>query len=296
MPSPEVALESTVIAHGLPYPRNVATALELESIIRDEGALPRTLGIVGGRMIAGLSEAQIEHLGKSDSVHKVSLRNLPIVIAKNLDGATTVASTLWMARKASIAVFSTGGIGGVHRGRFGPGTTGFDISADLEELARNPVTVVCGGAKAILDVPATLEYLETKGVTVIGYRTDEFPAFYSRESGLGVDVRCDNVEEIAEIILMRRKIGLVGGVLVAVPCPHEFSIPRQAIDPHIQQALEESERRELRSAEVTPFLLKYVAEASGGRGLEANLAVLRNNARVAAKLALALQGPRNLIA
>lgn len=282
---PRVALESTVIAHGLPFPQNVETALRLEAIVRAEGAVPCTLGLVRGEPVAGLSEAQIEHLASARGVRKVSLRDLPVAIARGLDGATTVAATMHLAHRFGIGVFATGGIGGVHRG------APFDVSADLEALATLPVTVVCAGVKAILDLPATREVLETRGVTVVGYGTDDFPAFYSVTSGLPVDVRCDTPAEVAAVIRARRSIGLPGAVLVVVPPPAGAAIAFDEIEPAIQQALDESSRRGLRSAEVTPFLLTRVSELTGARSLQTNRALLENNARVAARIARAVDTP-----
>jgi len=281
-----VALESTVISHGLPYPDNLKLAREMEEIIRRQGAEPATVGVIGGELIAGLSEEQIERLATASDVRKVSRRDLPIVVARKLDGATTVAATIWIAHRAGIELFATGGIGGVHRST-APGMSA-DVSADLQELAQTPVIVVCAGAKALLDLPATLEYLETHGVTVIGYGTEAFPAFYSRDSGLPVDLRCDSPEEVAEIWRAKRTLELAGGLLVAVPVPKEDEIPLAAIEPLIERALADSEAAGLRSAEVTPYLLRRIAELTGDRSLRANLALLRNNARVAAAIAAAL--------
>ncbi len=285
----KVALESTVISHGLPYPDNLKLAHEMELIIRQHGAVPATVGVIEGELIAGLSPQQIERLAAAPDrpVGKVSRRDLPIVVARKLDGATTVAATMWIAHRAGIELFATGGIGGVHRSREpGPST---DVSADLQELAQTPLIVVCAGAKAILDLPATLEYLETHGVTVIGYRTEEFPAFYSRSSGLPVDVCCNSPQEVAEIWRAKRALDLTGGMLVAVPVPQEDEIPAAQIEPQIEQALADSDAAGLRSAEVTPFLLRRIAELTGDRSLRANLALLRNNARVAAAIAVALE-------
>ncbi len=286
---PRVALESTVISHGLPYPDNLHLAHEMERIIRDHGADPATVGVIEGELIAGLSPQQIERLAAASDgkVGKVSRRDLPIVVARRLDGATTVAATMWIAHRAGIEVFATGGIGGVHRSR-GPGPSA-DVSADLQELARTPLIVVCAGAKALLDLPATLEYLETHGVTVIGYGTDEFPAFYSRGSGLPVDIRCNTPEEVAEIWRAKRGLDLAGGLLVATPVPAEDEIPAAQIEPQIEQALAECEADGLRSAEVTPYLLRRIAELTGDRSLQANLSLLRNNARAAAAIAMALE-------
>jgi pseudouridylate synthase len=284
--TPQVALESTVISHGLPYPHNLELATEMEAIVRQHGAEPRTIGIIGGELIAGLSGSQIEHLATATNVRKVSRRDLPIVVARGLDGATTVATTMWIAGRTGIEVFATGGIGGVHRGvQGGPSS---DISADLQELAQTPVIVVCAGAKAILDLPATLEYLETCGITVVGMGTDEFPAFYSHQSGLRVDVRCDSAADVAALWRAKRALGLPGGLLVTVPIPAEAEIPAAEIEPVITQAVDEAAKRRLRSAEVTPFLLTRIAELTGARSLQANLALLKNNAQVAAQIAIAL--------
>jgi pseudouridylate synthase len=284
--TPQVALESTVISHGLPYPHNLELATEMEAVVRQHGADPRTIGIIGGELIAGLSGSQIEHLATARDVRKVSRRDLPIVVARGLDGATTVATTMWIASLTGIEVFATGGIGGVHRGVEGGPSS--DISADLQELAQTPVIVVCAGAKAILDLPATLEYLETYGITVVGMGTDEFPAFYSHQSGLRVDVRCDSAADVAALWRAKRALGLPGGLLVAVPIPAEAEIPAAEIEPVITQAVDEAAKRRLRSAEVTPFLLTRIAELTGARSLQANLALLKNNARVAAQIAVAL--------
>jgi pseudouridine-5'-phosphate glycosidase len=280
--SAQVALESTVISHGLPYPQNVALAREMEEIVRAHGAEARTVGVIAGELLAGLNDEQLERLATSQNVRKVSRRDLPIVVARKLDGGTTVTTTMWIAHRFGIQVFATGGIGGVHRG------DGTDVSADLQELARTPVIVVCAGAKAILDLPATLEYLETFGVTVVGYGTDDFPAFYSRSSGLPVDVRCDTAAEVAAIWRAKQDLGLAGGLLVTVPVPAEDEIPAEEIEPVIEQAVAEANERGLRSAQVTPFLLARIAELSGERSLQANLALLKNNARVAAEIAVAL--------
>jgi pseudouridine-5'-phosphate glycosidase len=284
--SARVALESTVISHGLPYPQNLNLAREMEAIVRAQGAEARTVGIIDGELIAGLTDAQVTHLATARDVRKVSRRDLPLVVARKLDGATTVAATMWIAQRAGIEVFATGGIGGVHRG------DGTDVSADLQELAQTPVIVVCAGAKAILNLAATLEYLETFGVTVVGYGTDEFPAFYSRSSGLPVDVRCDDAGDVAAIWQAKQALGLPGGMLVTVPIPQEDEIPAAVIEPVIEQAVAEAEARGLRSAEVTPFLLSRIAELSGEASLRANLALLKNNARVAGEIAVALAGLR----
>ena len=279
---PSVALESTVISHGLPYPKNLTLAQEMESIVCARGAEPRTIAVIGGALRAGLSDSELLHLATSKAVRKVSRRDLPIVVARCMDGATTVATTMWVANRFGIDVFATGGIGGVHRGK------GDDISADLQELTQTPVIVVCAGAKAILDLPSTLEYLETHGVTVVGYEADEFPAFYSRGSGLAVDVRCDSAEEVVAIWRAKQDLALPGGLLVTVPIPREMEIPADEIEPAIEQAIQEADTRGLRSAEVTPFLLSRIAELTGERSLQANLALLRNNAAIAAEIAVAL--------
>ena len=277
-----VAFESTVIAHGLPYPQNVKTALRMETIARSAGAEPRTVGIIGGEVVMGLTESQILHLAQADAVRKVSLRDLPVATAQKLDGATTVAATLHLAHRSGIAVMATGGIGGVHRGNH------FDVSADLDALARLPMTVVCAGIKAILDLPTTREVLETRGVTVVGYQTDEMPAFYSRTSSLPIDTRCDTPEEVAALVQARRRLGLPGAVLVTVPVPAEAALPREAVEPAIAQALDEAESLSLRSAEVTPFLLSRLRDLAGESALRANVALLENNAHVAAQIAWAL--------
>ena len=280
---PAVALESTVISHGLPYPQNISLAQEMEAIVRRGGAEPRTVAILGGELVAGLSYAQLHHLATAKDVRKVSRRDLPIVMALRQDGATTVATTMWVAHRFGIQVFATGGIGGVHRG------DGSDISADLQELAQTPVIVVCAGAKAILDLPRTLEYLETHGVTIVGFGTDEFPAFYSRTSGLPVDVRCNSAADVVAIWHAKQKLGLPGGLLVTAPVPAGDEIPATEIEPAILQAVAEAEQQGLRSAEVTPFLLSRIAELSGERSLASNLALLKNNAAVAAEIAVALR-------
>jgi pseudouridine-5'-phosphate glycosidase len=284
---PSVALESTVISHGLPWPSNLALAREMEAIVRAGGAEPRTVAILNGELLAGLTDAQVEHLASARDVRKVSRRDLPIAVARRLDGATTVATTMWIAHRFGIELFATGGIGGVHRSAPSQEPSR-DISADLQELAQTPVIVVCAGAKAILDLPATLEYLETYGVTVVGWQTDRFPAFYSRDSGLPVDVRCDSAAEVAAIWRAKQALGLPGGMLVAAPVPVEDEIPADEIAPVIEQAIGEAAARGLRSAEVTPFLLARLAELTGERSLRTNLSLLRNNAAVATAIAVAL--------
>jgi pseudouridylate synthase len=282
-----VALESTVIAHGLPHPENVQVALDLERIVRSEGGEPNTIGILNGEIVPAMTESQIRHLAEAPGVRKVSLRDLPVVTARKLTGATTVAATCWIAHRHSIYVMATGGIGGVHRAPTNQ-PHAFDVSTDLDVLAQVPITVVCSGAKSILDLPATREVLETRGVTVIGYGTDEMPAFYSRESGLPVDARCDTPEDVVAIILARRRLGLPAATLVMVPIPEEHAMLRSEIDPAIEDALREAEARRLASAQVTPFLLARLRELTGNRTLAANVALLKNNARVAARIAMAL--------
>ena len=281
--TPVVALESTLITHGLPRPINLEVARRLEDIIRDNGAVPATVAIIGGRIHVGLGVASLEYLARAASVRKVSRRDLPIIVAQKGDGATTVAATMWVAAQAGIRVFATGGIGGVHRGQ------PFDVSADLPELARTPVAVVCAGAKAILDLPLTLEWLETHGVPVIGYQCDEFPAFYARSSGLPLDVRADSPEQAAAIIDAKWQMGLEGGVLVAVPIPDELALDSAEVERAIQTALAEAEQAGIRGHAMTPFLLERVSHLTGGGSLRANIALLENNARLGAQLASALK-------
>lgn len=279
---PVVALESTLIAHGLPYPTNLETALRLEDVIRAEGATPATIAVLSGQLRVGLNKAELEYLARSKNIRKVSRRDLPIVVAQGGDGATTVAATMWIAARAGIDVFATGGIGGVHRGY------PFDVSADLPELARTEVAVVCAGAKSILDLPRTLEWLETWGVPVIGYGTDEFPAFYTRSSGLPVDVRVDTPLAAAEIIHARWDLGLGGGVLIVAPVPAEAALPAEGMEEAITQALAAAEEQGIRGKALTPFLLARIAEITGGASLRANIALLENNAAIAARIARAM--------
>jgi pseudouridine-5'-phosphate glycosidase len=281
--APLVALESTVIAHGLPHPENERAARGLEAAVRAEGAEPRTIGLIGGEPVVGLTEAQIRRLATAEGVRKVSLRDLPVAAARGLDGATTVAATLHLAHRAGLGVFATGGIGGVHRAA--PGNTAWDVSADLDALARYPLVVVCAGPKAILDLEATREALETRGVPVVGYGCDAMPAFYSRSSGLAVDVRCDTPEEVAALVGARDRLGLSPALLVVVPPPESAAIRAEEIEPIIAEAVGEAAARGLRSAEVTPFLLRRLGALTGGRSLGANLALLEQNARVAARVA-----------
>lgn len=282
---PVVALESTIISHGMPYPKNVETAMLVEKTIRDNGAVPATIAIIGGRLKAGLSPEEIEYLGKSGrKVAKVSRRDLAAIVARGADGATTVTTTMIIAHMAGIKVFATGGIGGVHRGA----ETTMDISADLEELAQTPVMVVCAGAKSILDLGLTLEYLETKGVPVIGYGTGELPAFYTRKSGFSVDYRVDSPEELAEMFRAQRGLEFKGGMLVTNPIPEEYSMDKEVIDKAIEQALAECKEQGVHGKETTPFLLARVVELTGGDSLESNIQLVLNNARLAARTACAL--------
>ena len=282
---PVVALESTIISHGMPYPKNVETALLVEQTIRDNGAVPATIAVIGGRLKAGLSHEEIEYLGKiGRGVAKASGRDLPALVARGADGATTVTTTMIIAHMAGINVFATGGIGGVHRGA----EVTMDISADLEELAQTPVMVVCAGAKSILDLGLTLEYLETKGVPVIGYGTDELPAFYTRKSGFGVDYRVDSPEELAAMFRAQRELNYKGGMLVTNPIPEQYAMDKEVIDKAIEQALAEAKEQHVHGKETTPFLLARVVELTGGDSLESNIKLVLNNATVAAKTAAEL--------
>ena len=282
---PVVALESTIISHGMPCPQNVETALRVEQTIRENGAVPATIAIIGGKLKAGCTPEEIEHLGKKgQAVIKASRRDLPVLIARGEDGATTVTTTMIIAAMAGIHIFATGGIGGVHRGA----QQTFDISADLEELAQTPVMVICAGAKSILDLGLTLEYLETKGVPVIGYGTDELPAFYTRRSGFGVDYRIDSPEELAAVFRAKTDCGLKGGMLVTNPIPEEYAMPKERIDAAISQALKEMDAAGIHGKQCTPFLLAKVKDLTGGDSLAANIQLVLNNARLAAKTAVAL--------
>ena len=284
---PVVALESTIISHGMPYPKNVETALLVEQTIRDNGAVPATIAVIGGRLKAGLTHEEIEYLGKTGrGVAKASRRDLPALVARKADGATTVATTMIIAHMAGINIFATGGIGGVHRGA----EVTMDISADLEELAQTPVMVVCAGAKSILDLGLTLEYLETKGVPVVGYGTEELPAFYTRESGFGVDYRVDTPEELAAMFRAQRDLGYKGGMLVTNPIPAEYAMDKTVIDAAIEQALADAKAAGIHGKETTPFLLARVVELTGGDSLESNIKLVLNNAMVAARTAKALCG------
>ena len=279
--TPVVALESTIISHGMPYPKNVETALAVEDVIRKHGVVPATIAIIGGRIKIGLPPEEIEYMAKADNVLKVSRRDYPLVISQRLDGATTVAGTMIAAKMAGIKVFVTGGIGGVHRGA---GET-FDISADLEELKMTDVAVVCAGVKSILDIGATLEYLETSGVPVITYGADTFPAFYSRESGFLAECRIDRPETIAQLIKTKDELGLRGGMLIACPIPAEDEIPFDRMDVVIKEALKECEEKGIKGKRITPFLLSKVKDLTEGSSLEANIKLVLNNADLGARIA-----------
>ena len=279
---PVVALESTVIAHGLPRPQNLETAHRLQEVVREAGAVPATIAIIGGKLTVGLTDDELELLAEKNDIRKISTRDIPVAVAQGWDGATTVASTTWIAHRAGIKVFATGGIGGVHRGSLP------DVSADLPELARTPIVVVCSGAKIVLDLPATREWLETHGVTVVGYQCDELPAFYSRASGLRVDARADDAETVANIFRAQRGLGIDSALLVGVPVPAKFEVPAEELQPVLTTALEDAEWKGIMGPELTPFLLRQMAERSGGATLRANIALLENNARVAAMIASAI--------
>ena len=282
---PVVALESTIISHGMPYPQNVKTALEVEQIIRDNGAVPATIAIIGGRLKAGPTPEEIEYFGKKGpEIAKASRRDLPVLVARGQDGACTVTTTMMIAHMAGIGVFATGGIGGVHRGA----ETTMDISADLEELGQTPVMVICAGAKSILDLGLTLEYLETKGVPVIGYGTDELPAFYTRTSGFGVDYRLDTPAELAAAFHAQRAMGLKGGMLVTNPIPEEYSMDPAVINKAIDQAIAECQAQGVHGKATTPFLLARVKDLTGGDSLDSNIQLVFNNARLAARTAAEL--------
>ena len=280
---PVVALESTIISHGMPYPQNVETALNVEKIIRENGCVPATIGIIDGVGIVGMSEEEIELFGKRKGILKASRRDLPIIMSKKLWGATTVATTMIFASMAGIEVFVTGGIGGVHK----EGQYTFDISADLQELAKTNVTVVCAGAKAILDLPLTLEYLETFGVPVLGYKSNHLGAFYSTDSGLNVDYQMDSAEEIAQAIKIKRELNLQGGILVSNPIPKEYEIPNDEINVYIEEALKDAKKQGVKGKDTTPFLLAHIKEHTKGRSLESNIKLVYNNARVGALISKA---------
>jgi len=279
---PIVALESTVISHGLPEPRNLDTAITLEQIVRDAGALPATIAMFGGEIFVGLSREQLEFLATAGDIRKLSVRDLAIAAAMKQNGATTVATTSLIAHRAGINVFATGGIGGVHRGNAA------DVSADLAELARTPMIVVCSGAKAILDLPATREWLETNGIAVLGWKCDKMPAFYSASSDLEVDQRVDSPEQVSQIADARQDLGLTSAILVTVPVPAEFEIESVEVEALIRSALSEADTRGVTGKQLTPFLLGELAQKSGGKTLAANVALLENNARVAAEIARSL--------
>ena len=282
---PVIALESTIIAHGMPYPQNVKTALACERLARTHGAVPATIAIIGGQLCAGLTEEQIEYLGREGrNVAKVSRRDIPYIMAKGADGATTVAATMFIASLAGIKVFATGGIGGVHRGA----QETFDISADLEELANTSVMVVCAGAKSILDLGLTLEYLETHGVTVIGYGTSELPAFYTRKSGFGVDYELDTPEQLAKAFHVKRELGLRGGLLVTNPIPEEYSMDKEVIDKAIAEAVEDAKKDGIHGKATTPYLLAKIKDLTGGDSLDSNIQLVFNNARLGAAAAVEL--------
>jgi pseudouridylate synthase len=279
---PVVALESTIISHGMPYPQNVETALKMEEIIRENGAVPATIAILNGKLKVGLTNEEIDYLGRKglDAI-KTSRRDIPFIVERKQDGATTVASTMIIANMAGIKIFATGGIGGVHRGALET----FDISADLQELANTDVTVVCAGAKSILDIGLTLEYLETYGVPVVGYQTNELPAFYTRKSGFDVNYRVDSVKELAAIIKTKSNIALKGGMVVANPIPAEYQMDHNTIETAIYEALSEADAKGIKGKDCTPFLLGKVKDVTGGASLDANIQLVYNNGRVAAQLA-----------
>lgn len=281
---PVVALESTIISHGMPYPQNRDTARSLEGIVREHGSVPATIAIRDGQILCGLNEDDLEYFATGNEIAKASRRDLAAILALKRSAATTVAATMLCADLCGIPVFATGGVGGVHRG----GETSWDVSADLEELARTPVTVVSAGAKAILDLPRTLEYLETKGVPILGYRTREFPAFYTRTSGLSVDYRLDSAAEIAAIVHTQSQLGLRGGILVANPVPIESEADRETVDAAIEQALQEAETEQVQGKRLTPFLLSRLFDLTAGTSLVTNIALVENNARLAAEIARAL--------
>jgi len=277
-----VALESTVIAHGLPRPTNLQTAQRLEEIVHESGGMAATIGVIAGKPKVGLDSDEIRLLAEESNIRKVSTRDLPIAVAERWNGATTVATTCWIAHRARIRIFATGGIGGVHRGALP------DVSADLPELARTPIIVVCSGAKIVLDLPATREWLETYGITVVGYQCDEFPAFYSRHSGLPVDTRANTPEEVVAIYRAQRALRIESALLLTIPVPAEFEVPGEPLQSALNGALTSAERNGITGRDLTPFLLGHMAERSGGATLRANIALLENNARIAAEVAVAL--------
>ncbi len=275
-----VALESTVIAHGLPRPQNLATARRLEELVRETGATPATIAVMQGKLCVGLDSKQLQYLAETDGIHKLSRRDLPVAVARKWDGATTVATTMWIAHRAGIKVFATGGIGGVHRGSLP------DVSADLPELARTRMIVVCSGAKIVLDLPATREWLETNGVTVVGYGCDELPAFYSRRSGLPVDMRAETPDEVAQLALAHQSLEMEGAILITVPVPEAAEVPQKLLQQTLDEALQEAVRQQISGRDLTPFLLSRMASQSDGATLRANISLLENNARVASQIAV----------
>ena len=277
---PVVALETTIISHGMPYPKNVETALKVEEVIRTHGAVPATIGIIDGEPVVGMTPEEIELFGKAKNIAKASRRDLPVIYAKKMWAATTVSSSMILAAQAGIEVFVTGGIGGVHR----RAQESMDISADLQELGKTNVTVVCAGAKAILDLPLTLEYLETMGVPVLGFQTNELPAFYSRHSGLSVDYAIDNYQEAAKIIALKRKNNLTGGILITNPIPEQYAMDDKIINDAIEQALRMADEQGIKGKAITPFLLKTIVELTGGESLESNIQLILNNAAVGAEI------------
>ena len=277
---PVVALESTIISHGMPYPKNVETALRVEQVIKDHGAIPATIGIIDGEPIVGMTPEEIKLFGKTKGIAKASRRDLPVIYAKKLWAATTVASTMIIAAQAGIEIFVTGGIGGVHRGA----QETMDISADLQELAKTNVTVICAGAKAILDLPLTLEYLETMGVPVLGYKTKELPAFYTAHSGLSIDYQIDSYKEAANIILEKRRNNLLGGILITNPIPEKYAMDSKIINDAIEKALHMADEQGIKGKEITPFLLKNIVELTGGDSLESNIQLVLNNAALGAEI------------
>ncbi len=282
---PVVALESTIISHGMPYPQNAETALTVENIIRDQGAIPATIAVLDGKVVVGCNAQQIDRLGRGGTkVCKVSRRDLPFVVAKKQDGATTVAATMYVAHLAGISVFATGGIGGVHRGA----ETTMDISADLDELQQTSVLVVCAGVKSILDIGLTLECLETRGVAVVGYKTDEMPAFYTQKSGFKVDYRLDSPKEIASAFYAKNQLGLTGGMLVANPIPTQYSMDSEYIEQNIEMALTEAKKIGIHGKATTPYLLDKIQKLTGGKSLKSNIQLVYNNARLASAIAIEL--------
>ena len=284
--TPVVALESTIISHGMPYPQNVETAWAVEQTVRETGAIPATIAIINGKCRVGLSAQELETFGKEKNVWKVSLRDMPIVVSKKMLGATTVAATMRIATMAGIKIFATGGTGGVHRGA----ETSMDVSADLTEMEHTSVAIVSAGVKSILDIGLTLEYLETKGIPVVTIGQNEFPSFYSRKSGFNSPLRLDTATEIADMLKTKWSLGLQGSVLIANPIPDAYEIPAATMETHILQALDAAQKNNVKGKEVTPFLLQYIAEHTKGESLEANIALIKHNAKRGAEIALALAG------